>query len=177
MAFVSKKQLLQWWKHRISMLGVGGRGLCVINFNTILVCDGHEGPVKVSDGARCHSHFIVGPRLQLLIWVWIPCPFSSALFSIMWCPLVIQDEPLKLSHPFLPEEVIQARWVGDPRGSVCTVGPFCSFLYCYFIINPSPKNTHPSKGSQSTDWETFLVSFHRNHFQKQKQKNMTSFCL
>ena len=113
---------------------------------------------------------MVEPGLQLIFRVLIHCPFSSTLFfSITLCPLVVQNRHLKQCHPSLPQGVIEAKWVEiiEEHKSAYTMGQFYSLLYCCFIVK-NKKHTSLKMISACRDWETFLVSFHRNSLWKQK---------
>lgn len=95
-------------------------------------------------------------------------PFHTQLvFLHHLCLLVVQEWQLKPCHCSLSQRVIKAKWIGNQRNIiVCTMGQCYPLLYCYFIVNSSPKKHTSLKVFYACrDPENFLVIFHRNSFE------------
>lgn len=103
--------------------------------------------------------------LQIIFWVLTHCPPNITLFfSIILCPLVQETMPL-LSYLLGHRSKVSMRAqrnITVPGVNFTTV---TLLLYCQVF---TPKHTSLKVTYAWRDPETFLVSFHRNSFWKQK---------
>lgn len=123
-----------------------------------------------SDGIRCHSHLVVKSGLQLIFWVLTHCPSNTTLFSPSPCVLLFRRGTWNHVIAVLPTgsskqseyEIIEEQnclYLGSTLSTVTLL------LYHQFF---TPKHTSLKVTYAWRDPETFLVSFHRNSFWKQK---------